>query len=108
MNCEKERPWWAHSKVKQKEEIEDAVEWHLSQEGELTDRQKMLLRDAIGHTYRGHFGMAIQDIYELGLPENAWATRVDPALVEGITREQLRRALVVLRSSPVQNHPIFR
>jgi hypothetical protein len=80
------RPWWAYTKDEQKRQIEDAVEWYLSQNVELTNRQKMLLRDAIGHTYRGLFGLAVQDIYDLGLPESAWspAACVEPTMVEGV------------------------
>lgn len=99
----------AHSQREHKDRIEDAIDWYLSQEGELTDRQKMVLRDAIGHAYRGLFGIAVQDIYELGLPESAWSpsARVEPMMVESITRGALRRSLDVLRSAPAQNRPIF-
>ena len=110
MIADDNRPWWAHTQAEQKRQIEDAVEWYLSQDGELTDRQKMFLRDAIGHTYRGLFGLAIQDIYDLGLPESAWSpsARVEPTMVEGVSRETLRRALNALRASPVQSRPVFR
>lgn len=67
------RPWWAYTKDDQKRQIEEAVEWYFTENAELTNRQKLLLRDAIGHTYRGLFGLAIQDIYDLGLPESAWS-----------------------------------
>jgi hypothetical protein len=43
-----ERPrWWMLSRDEQKIQIEDAVEWYLSQNEELTDREKLLLADAI-------------------------------------------------------------
>ena len=108
-NSETEHPWWAYSKREQKDQLEDATDWYLSQKSELTDRQKMLLHDAIGHPCRGLFGIAVQDIYELSLPESAWSpsARVEPMMVESITREALRRSLDVLRSAPVQNRPIF-
>jgi len=104
-----ERPWWSYSKEERKQRIEDAIDEFLSEPGELTNRQKLLLRDAIGHTYRGLFGIAAKDLYEYGLPESAWsdAARVDPTMVEGITGETLRRALDVLRGSPVQIRPSF-
>jgi hypothetical protein len=73
MRSEGQRPWWTYSKQEQKEQIEEAIAWYPAQDGELTDRQKMLLRDAIGHTYRDLFGMAQEDIRELGLPEDAWS-----------------------------------
>lgn len=108
-NSETQRPRWAHSAREQKEQIEEAIGWYLSQQGKLTDREKMLLRDAIGHAYRGLFGLAFQDIYELGLPESAWgpSARVEPTMVEGVTQEGLRRALGVLRNTPVQTPPVF-
>jgi hypothetical protein len=54
--------------------------------------------------------MAAQDLYELGLPESAWSdnARVDPEMVEGISRETLRRALAALRSTTPQMQPVFR
>jgi hypothetical protein len=109
MTTDEYRPWWAHTKAKQKREIEDAVEWYLSRDGELTDRQKLLLRDAIGHAYRGLFGLAAEDIYELGFPESAWSpsARVDPVMVEGVSRETLQRALNALKASTAQSRPIF-
>jgi hypothetical protein len=104
-----ERPWWSHTKEEQKRRIEDAIHGILAAPGELTDRQKLLLRDAIGHAYRGLFGMATQDLYLLGLPEDAWSesARVDPAMVDGVTPHTLRRALEALRGSPVQECPVF-
>jgi hypothetical protein len=110
MTADPNRPWWMYTPDEQKRRIEDAVEWYLSQEGELTDRQKMLLRDAIGHAYRGLFGLAVQDIFDLRWPESEWSpsARVEPTMVEGINRESLQRALIVLRASPVQHPPIFR
>jgi hypothetical protein len=110
MNETGERPWWSCNREERKRLIEDAVEGFLSSSEELTDRQRLLLRDAIGHTYRGLFDMAAQDLHELGLPENAWSdnARVDPGMVEGVSRETLRRALAVLRGTPPQMQPIFR
>ena len=109
MNTEEQTPWWSYTKDEQKRRIEDAIDWYLSQPRELSDRHKLLLRDAIGHSYRGLFGMAMQDIFEAGLPESAWAesARIEPAMVDGITRETLRRALEALRTSPVQERPVF-
>jgi hypothetical protein len=54
--------------------------------------------------------MAAHDLYELGLPESVWSdtARVDPGMVEGISRETLRRALAVLRSTTPQMYPVFR
>ena len=103
------RLWWSLTKDEQKRQIEEAVEGHLSQAAELSDRHKMLLRDALAHTYRGLFGLAAQDLYELGLPESAWAAsaRVEPAMVEGITRDLLRRTLATLRATTVQERPVF-
>jgi hypothetical protein len=109
MDSEKNRPWWAHTNQEMKGQLEEAVESYLSQDAELTDRQKMLLRDAIGHTYRGLFGMAFEDIRELGLPDSAWSpsARVEPMMVEGVTRESLRRWLDILRGAPAQNRAYF-
>lgn len=103
------RDWWSYSKDEQKQMIEDAVGERLSQGGKLTDRQKLLLRDAIGYAWRGLFGMSCQRIYELSVPESAWApsARVKPAEVEGITAQTLRRWLEMLRGSPTQTRAIF-
>lgn len=103
------RPWWSYSPDEQKRLIEDAVEERLSQPDELTDRQLLLLRDAIGHTYRGLFGMAVHDLHLFGVPESGWSesARVDPAMIEGITREKLRRALRAVRAASVQVPPVF-
>lgn len=104
------RPWWAYTKAEQKQQIEDAVERYLSGNAELTNRQKMLLRDALSHTYRGRFSEAAQDMYELTLPESAWSqsASVEPPMVEGISHEMLRRVLTALRASSVQSPPVFR
>jgi hypothetical protein len=109
MSTSNQRQWWSYSKEEQKRLLEDAVEEYLSQPGELSDREKLLLRDAIGHTYRGLFGMAAHDLGVLRLPESAWgeSARVDPAMVDGITRERLERALRALRGAPVQEQPVF-
>jgi hypothetical protein len=108
MKKDNEPHWWDLSKQERKEQIEEAIAWYLSQEGELTDIRKMLLRDAIGHTFRGLFGMARQDIYELGLPESSWAPLPREAMMlEGITKDALIRALDALRASPVQERPVF-
>jgi hypothetical protein len=98
------RPWWAYTKAEQKQQIENAVDGYLSENAQLTNRQKMLLRDALGHTYRGLFGLAAQDMYELSLPESAWnlTARVEPSMVEGVSHEMLRRVLAGLRASSVQ------
>jgi hypothetical protein len=106
----RDRPWWAYSKEERKQRIEDAIDASLARPEELTDRQKLVLRDAISHAYHGLFDMAAQDLYDLGLPESAWgdSARVDPGMVEGVTRETLRRALAALRASPPQMHPVFR
>ncbi len=110
MTTADDRHWWDDTKDEQKRRIENAVEWYLSQNVELTNRQKMLLRDAIGHTYKGLFGLAVQDIYDLRLPESAWSpsASVDPTMVEGVSHEVLRRALNALRTSSVQTAPVFR
>jgi hypothetical protein len=109
MDSEKNRPWWTHTNQEMKQQIEEAIESYLSHDAELTDRQQMLLRDAIGYTYRGLFGMAFENIRELTLPDSAWSpsARVEPMMVEGVTRESLRRALYVLHSTPVQNRAYF-
>lgn len=109
MGTETQRDWWSYSKDEQKQMIEDEVAWWLSQDGDLSDRHKLLVCHAIGHTMRGLFGMACQDVYELTLPESAWApcARVKPDMVEGITRQKLRHALEFLRGSPTQTRAIF-
>jgi hypothetical protein len=74
----------------------------------LSERQKLLIRDAIGHAYRGLFGLAGEDIIDLTRDEAEWADRVAPDMVSGITKETLRRALNALKHHPAQTHPIFR
>lgn len=104
-----DRNRWNYSPEERKEEIVVALERYLQQQPDpLTDRQKLLLRDAIGHTYRGLFGLAVEDVYDLARPESDWAAPVAPDMVAGITRETLRRALIVLRHSPAQTVPVFR
>lgn len=100
-------PWWTYTKDEQKRQIEEAVEWYLSESGELSNRHKLLLNEAIGHAYNGFFGWAAQNIYDLGLPESAWACRVEPLMVEGITHDLLRRKLDALRTSAVQERPVL-
>jgi hypothetical protein len=109
MSTETERPWWSYTKEEQKSRIEDAVHWYLSQPGDLARREKLLLRDALGHTYKGLFGIAAHDLYSLTLPEGAWSetARVDEAMVQGLTRDTLRRALAALRNLPAQMRPVF-
>jgi hypothetical protein len=107
MSDSNQRPWWSHSAQEHKKQIEDAIESHLLQADDLTDRQKFLLREAIGDAYRGLYGLAIQGIYELGLDESAWSKPVEPIMVEGVSREGLRAALEVIRSAPPQAPPVF-
>jgi hypothetical protein len=106
MQCE----WWSLSKDEQKQMIEDAVDERLSGEGELSNRQKLLLAHAIGHAYRGLFGMAAVDIDHLSIPDDGWApsARVKPEEVTGFTKQKLRDALAWLRTSPTQASAIFR
>jgi hypothetical protein len=63
----------------------------LEQTADLSDRQKLLLRDAIGHAYRGLFGLAAEDVYDLARDESEWAAPVAPDMVAGITRDMLQR-----------------
>ncbi|KAA0570134.1 hypothetical protein [Azospirillum sp. Sh1] len=88
--------------------MEGAIGWYLSRPTDLTNREKLLLRDAISAAYRGLFGLAAQAIYDMGEPEAQWASSVEDAAVDGITRESLRRALTALESSPVQSPAVFR
>jgi hypothetical protein len=104
-----DRNRWNYTPEERKEEIVAALEDYLRQHPEeLTDREKLLLRDAIGHAYRGLFAMAVEDVYDLARPESDWAARVAPAMVAGITREILNRALEALKHSPAQTFPVFR
>lgn len=109
MSTESERPWWSYTKDEQKRRVEDAVDRRLALSEELTDRQKLLLRNSLGHAYRGLLGLATQDLYDLSLAESAWSetARVDAGMVEGLTPETLRKALAVLRATPVQMRPVF-
>jgi hypothetical protein len=108
MSRESSSHWWTLSKAEQKQQIEQAVEWYLSQDGDLSEIQVALLRDAIGHTFRGLFGMARQDVFNLGRPESDWGPIPRCVLmIEGITKETLHRALAALRETPVQDRPVF-
>jgi hypothetical protein len=105
------RQWWSANKAEQKHSLEEAIEWHLDHYGdELTNRQKLLLSQTIGHTLRGLFGLARQDIYDLQLPESAWSptAAVTQEMVVGITNVSLREWLRALRRSEVQEQPVFR
>jgi len=103
-----DRNRWNYTPEEQKDELVVALERYLQEHsGDLTDRQKLLIRDAINHTFRGLYGMAIQDIYDLALEEKAWASPVPAALVEGITRQMLQRALQALKYAPAQTRPVF-
>jgi hypothetical protein len=108
MNQERGSHWWSLSKAEQKQQIEQAVDWYLSQDGDLSDIQVTLLRDAIGHTFRGLFGMARQDVFNLGRPESDWGPIPRHVLmIDGISTDTLRRALALLRETPVQERPVF-
>jgi hypothetical protein len=98
-----------HSLDEQKGEIEEILACYLSDEADLSNRQKYLLQNALGHTYRGLFGMARQDIQELWLPESTWSRSavVTGEMVTGVNRQTLRRALAYLRGAPAQSPPVF-
>jgi hypothetical protein len=103
------RPWWSLSSNEKKKQIEQAVEWHLSQDFELSNIQIMLLRDAIGYTYSGLFGVAAQALSDMNLPGNAWAISDNAAakMIEGIDRSKLWRMLNSLKASEAQCSRIF-
>ena len=109
MTTEASVPWWSGTKEDQKRRIEVVVGSYLTDPTPLTDREKLLLRDAIGHAARGLFGMATQDLYEATLPESAWSpqARVNPEDVRDIDRAFLSRCLDWLRASPAQTQPLF-
>lgn len=109
MSDNREQHWWAISRDEQKRRIEDAVGWYLSQDFELSDRQKLLLRDTIGHAFRGLFGLAAQNICDMNLPEDAWAesAKVQSVMVVGVDRKMLQQALNDLRTSPTQTRVVF-
>jgi hypothetical protein len=109
MTSEAARPWWSYTKDEQKRRIEAAVDSYLADPTPLTDREKLLLRDAIGHTARGLFGMAAHDLYEAGLPESTWSptARVKPEDVRDVDRALLSRCLDWLQSAPTQMRPYF-
>jgi hypothetical protein len=98
----------SYTPEERKQEIVAALDQYLEQPADLSDRQKLLLRNAIGHAYRGLFGLAAEDVFDLARDESEWAAPVAPDMVAGITRDILRRALDVLRHSPAQTTPIFR
>ena len=104
------QPWWIYTREEQKRQIEEAVDWYLARPGKLSDRHKMLLRDAMAHTFRGHFGAAFQDIYDLNLPDNVWppSVGIDPTLIAGVDRAALRRMLAALKASAAQSRSVFR
>jgi hypothetical protein len=101
-----DRRWWHLSPEEQKREIEAELESYLDREGDLTDRQKMLIRDAIGHTLRGLFGLAVHDISCLELPEDK-GPPVDASTIQGVDRVMLRSALRSLKGRPPQWPPVF-
>jgi len=97
------------SKAREKAFVERVVGQHLSRQFVFTNREKMFLRDAIGHAFKGLFGLATQDLRDMRLPESAWspAARVTAAMVANIDHSSLATALAVLKASPVQERPIF-
>lgn len=100
--------WWKLSKEDQKRQVERAIDWYLRRRADLSNREKLLLRDAISAAFRGLFGLAAQAVYDMGEPEDRWASSVEDAAVDGITPESLRRALTALEASPVQSPAVFR
>ena len=101
--------WWLRDVDEHKSAIEQALDWYLSQPQDLTDRQKLLLRDALDNTDRGLFGLAMQDIYDAGIAENRWSPEaaVDPAMVTGVTKQSLRARLKMLKATTARSRPIF-
>jgi hypothetical protein len=91
------RPWWSLSREEQKQQIEEALESYLAQESELTDRQMMLIRDAIGHAHRGLFGLAAQDVICLDLPEDQ-GPPVDPSTLGGVNRSRSGHSTIHCRN----------
>jgi len=104
------RPWWVLPKDEQKRKIEDAIEWVLSRNTDLTNRQKLFVRDAIENAFRGLFGVAWQSVFDACEPESAFDPSfvVSRQMVEGITQESLHRALAYLKASAVRERPVFR
>jgi len=101
--------WWLRDIDEHKHAIEEALDWYLTQPQDLTDRQKLLLRDALDNTDRGLFGLAMQDIYDAGIAENRWSrdAAVDPSMVAGVTKQSLRERLKMVKASTARSRPIF-
>lgn len=101
--------WWLRDVDEHKHAIEEALDWYLTQPQDLTDRQKLLLRDALDNTDRGLFGLAMQDIYDAGIAENRWSrdAPVDPSMVAGVTKQSLRERLKMVKASTARARPIF-
>lgn len=101
--------WWLRDIDEHKHAIEEALEWYLSQPQDLTDRQKLLLSDALDNTDRGLFGLAMQDIYDAGIAENKWSpgAAVDPTMAAGVTKQSLRARLQMIRATSARPRPIF-
>lgn len=101
--------WWLRDISEHKRAIEEALDWYLTQPHDLTDRQKLLLRDALDNADRGLFGLAMQDIYDAGIPESRWSPEatVDPAMVAGVTKQSLGQRLIVMKTTAAHTQPIF-
>ena len=101
--------WWLRDVDEHKHAIEEALDWYLTQPQDLTDRQKLLLRDALDNTDRGLFGLAMQDVYDAGIAENRWSrdAPVDPSMVAGVTKQSLRERLKMVKASTARSRPIF-
>ena len=101
--------WWLRDIDEHKHAIEEALDWYLSQPQDLTDRQKLLLRDALDNTDRGLFGLAMQVIYDAGIAENRWSSEaaVDPSMAVGVTKQSLRERLKMVKATTARSRPIF-
>ena len=103
-----EEPWWTRTRDQQKQDIENAVSWYLSQDAELTDRQRLHLQEAVIDALRGRYSLAMEVIWELNADESEWSSPVRPEMVEGITHATLRRLLSALIASDTVPLPTFR
>jgi hypothetical protein len=93
----------------QKGQIEKALTWYLSRGSDLTDRQKYLLRNALGHTYRGLFPIAA-GYPQSGLGGERLVSVGSSHRGDGydVTHQVLCRSLAYLSGTPAQYPPVFR
>jgi hypothetical protein len=101
------QPWWTLTKRQQKHVIELTIDRYLSENGNLTNRQRFRLGESLSFAHRGLFGLSATALLALRRADDD-DVHVDPAAVRPLTPSALKGALGALRRLDVQDPPVFR